>query len=55
MISRIGTRVVNGETLAGWGVIARSLHGRIDIMFGPAITTEAHLAFSGARTIQQHR
>ena len=25
-------------------------HGRIDIMLGPVITTEAHLAFSGART-----
>ena len=28
-----GTRVVDGETLAGWSVIARSLHGRIDFMF----------------------
>ena len=37
------------ETLAGWGAIARSLHGRIDVMFGPVITTEAHLAFAGAR------
>ena len=45
-----GTRVVNGETFAGWSIIARSHHGRIDIMFGPVITTEAHLAFSGART-----
>ena len=45
-----GTRVVDGETLAGCGVIARSAHGRIEIMFGPVITTEAHLAFSGART-----
>ena len=45
-----GTRVVDGETLAGWGVISRSPHGRIDIMFGPVVTTEAHLAFSGART-----
>ena len=44
------TRVVDGETLAGWGVIARSHHGRIDIMLGPVITTEAPLAFSGART-----
>ena len=43
-----GTRVVDGETSAGWGAIARSLHGRI--VFGPVITTEAHLAFSGART-----
>ena len=24
-------------------------HGRIDVMFGPLVTTEAHLAFSGAR------
>ena len=31
------------------GVISRSLHGRIDVMFGPVVTTEAHLAFSGAR------
>ena len=44
-----GFRVVDGETLDGWGVISRSLHGRIDVMFGPAVTTEAHLAFSGAR------
>ena len=43
------TRVVEGETLAGWGVTSRSPHGRIDIMFGPVVTTEAHLAFSGAR------
>ena len=45
-----GTRVKNGETFAGRGVIARSSHGRIDVMFGPVITTEAHPAFSGART-----
>ena len=46
-----GTRVVDGETLAWWGVISLSLHGgRIDVMFGPVATTEAHLAFSGART-----
>ena len=45
-----GTRAENGETFAGWCVIARSPHGRIDIMFGPGITTEAHPAFSGART-----
>ena len=44
-----GNRVVDGETSAGWCVIARSLHGRIDVMFGPVVTTEAHLAFSGAR------
>ena len=45
-----GTRVVDGETLAGWGVISRSPHGRIDVMFGPVVTTEAHLAFSGGKT-----
>ena len=51
-----GTRVVDGETLAGWGVISRSPHGRIDVMFGPVVTTEAHLAFTGARIHpQQHR
>ena len=26
------------------------LHGRIDVMFGLVVTTEAHPAFSGART-----
>ena len=45
-----GTRVVNGDTSAGWGAIARSLNGRIVIIFGPVVTSEAHLAFSGART-----
>ena len=45
-----GTRVVDCEILAGWGVIYRSPHGSIDVMFGPVVTTEAHLAFSGART-----
>ena len=44
------TRVVDCETLAGWCVISRSPHGRIDVMCGPVVTTEAHLAFSGART-----
>ena len=44
------SRVVDGETFAGWSAIARSPDERIDIMFGPVITTEAHLAFSGART-----
>ena len=32
------------------GVISRSPHGRIYVMFGPVVTTEAHLAFFGART-----
>ena len=44
------SRVVDGETLPGWGVISRSPQGRIDTMFGPVNTTEAQLAFSGART-----
>ena len=44
-----GTRVVDGETSGGWCVIARSPHGRIDIMFSLVVTTETHLAFSGAR------
>ena len=30
---------MDGEPLARWGAIARSLHGRKDIMFGPVITT----------------
>ena len=37
------------ETLPGWGVISRSPHRRIDVMFGPVVTTEAQLAFSGTR------
>ena len=41
-----GTRVVDGEALAGWCVISRSPHGRNDAMFGTVVTTEAHLAFS---------
>ena len=37
------------------GVISRSLRGRIFVLFGPVITNEAHLAFSGAQnTLQQH-
>ena len=43
------THLVNGATSTGWSAIARSRHGRIDIMFGPVITTEEHPAFSGAR------
>ena len=44
-----GTRRVNGETFAGWGVIARSPRGTIDVMFGPVVTVETHPALSGAR------
>ena len=40
------TRLVDGETLAGCGATARSPHGRIDIMFGPVITTEALILLS---------
>ena len=45
-----GTRLADSATLAGWSVVARSLHGRTEIMFCPVITAEAHLAFAGART-----
>ena len=44
----MGTRLADGKTLAGWGAIALSPHGRIDVMFGPVVTTEVHLAFAGA-------
>ena len=44
-----GTRLVDGETLAGWCAVARSHHGRIYVMFGPVVTTEARIAFAGAR------
>ena len=37
------------QALAGWSAIVRSPNGRIEIMFGPVVTTEAHLAFSGAK------
>ena len=36
------------ETTAGWGAVARSPDGKLYVMFGPVITTEAHLAFAGA-------
>ena len=49
LITDGGTRVVDGEIVAGWGVISRSPRGQIYIMFGPVVTTEAPLAFSGAR------
>ena len=45
-----GTRIVGGETLAGWGAIARSPSGRIDFVFRPVITTEALFPFSQAKT-----
>ena len=48
-----GTRVVDGETLAGRCAISRSPRGS-EVMFGPVVTTEAHLAFSGARTLSNN-
>ena len=36
--------------MAGWSAVAPPLHGRIYIMFGPVVTTEAHLAYAGSRT-----
>ena len=49
-IQMVVTCVVDGETVAGWAVMSRSPRGHIYIMFGLVITTEAHPAFSGART-----
>ena len=50
MTSKDGPSIMTGVlATAGWGAIARSHHGRRDIMFGPVITTEAQLAFAGAR------
>ena len=43
------SRFADGETLAGWCAVARSLHGRISVMFRLVVTTEVHLAFAGAR------
>ena len=45
----VATRVVDGEALGGLGVFSRSHRGKIDVMFGPLITNEFHLAFYGAR------
>ena len=45
-----GTRIVHGETLAGCECDVPDLfEGGSYVMFGPFITTEAHIAFSGAR------
>ena len=44
-----GTHASDGETTAGWGAVVRSLDERHLTMFGPVITTEAHLAYAGAR------
>ena len=39
----------DGGTTAGWGAVARSPDGRLHVMFGPVVSTEAHLAYAGAR------
>ena len=43
-----GTHASVGETTAGWGAVVCSPDERHFIMFGPVITTEAHLAYAGA-------
>ena len=49
-IQMVALALLTVKLLLDGGVISRSPHGRIDVMFGPVVTTEAHLAFSGART-----
>ena len=44
-----GGRVSDGETIVDWSAVDRSPDERLYIMFGPVITTEAHLAYAGAR------
>ena len=44
-----GARSVNDETFAGWSVIAMSLQGSVDVMFGPVVTNKTYPAFSGAK------
>ena len=51
-----GTRVVDGEIFAGWGVISRTPRGRICLMFGPVITNEGSSGFLWCQnSLQQHR
>ena len=45
---------MNGETFAGWCVIARSPRGSIDVMFGPVVTIETHPVYSGARAVSNN-
>ena len=45
-----GTRLAEGVTLARWSAFTRSHQGKIFVMCGPVVTTEAHLAYAGART-----
>ena len=44
-----GTLSTDGETTAGWRAVVRSPDGRLYVMFGRVVTTEAHLAYAGAR------
>ena len=44
-----GTRLADGSTLAGWSAVARSSYLMDRCLVCPVITTEAHLAFVGAR------
>ena len=46
-----GTRVVDGETLAGWGVISRSLRGRIFVLFCPCGVFNVVLRFWASLTL----
>ena len=49
-----GTRVIDGETLAGWCVISRSPQGRIDVMFGPVtFPPEIHAVFFFRMGVEQ--
>ena len=45
-----GTSLADSETFTGWSVFAQSLHGKIDAMFGPIVTTPGHHAFAKSRT-----
>ena len=45
----VGTHIADGENTCWMGCYQTISHGRTDIMFGPVIATEAHLAFAGAR------
>ena len=43
------THVSDGETEAGWGAVARSPGWKTECLFGTVVTTEAQLAYAGAR------
>ena len=50
-----GTRVVDGETLAGWGVISRYPRGRIFVLFGPVILHRGSSRFLWCQNSQGQR